>query len=131
VKRRRIALFTTAVVAGLGVAACGSSSSSSGGAPPGSTAGGGGGGTINGAGSTFAAPIYSQWGHNLSGQGLTVNYNPVGSGAGIASLQAATVDFAGSDPPEKSADIKAGKGPVLQFPVAFGAFTVSYNLPSV
>jgi phosphate transport system substrate-binding protein len=64
----------------------------------------------------------------LSSQGLTVNYNPVGSGAGVAALETATVDFAGSDPPMKAADIKAAKGPVLQFPVAFGAITISYNL---
>src|SRR5205085_1426650 len=79
---------------GAGVArpagACGSSSSSSG--------GGGGGGTINGAGSTFAAPIYQQFGSTLKGQGVTVNYQPVGSGAGVAQFAAGTVDFGASDP---------------------------------
>jgi phosphate transport system substrate-binding protein len=122
-----------AVAASLGIAACGSSSSSSSSSSaPASTGSSstssGGGGTINGEGSTFAAPIYSQWGQNLSGQGLTVNYNPLGSGAGIAALQAGTVDFAGSDPPMKAAEQKAAKGPVLHFPVAFGAITVSYNV---
>jgi phosphate transport system substrate-binding protein len=72
-----------------------------------------------------------QWGQNLSSQGLTVNYNALGSGAGIAGLQGATVDFAGSDPAEKPTEIKAGKGPVAQFPIAFGAITVSYNLSGV
>jgi phosphate transport system substrate-binding protein len=115
----------------LGVAACGSSSSSSSSASGGSTSSGGGKSTINGAGSTLAAPIYQQWGSNLSSQGLTVNYNAVGSGAGIAQLQAGTVDFAGSDPPEKSSEIKAGKGPVAMFPIAFGGITVSYNLSGV
>jgi phosphate transport system substrate-binding protein len=88
-------------------------------------------GTINGAGSTFAAPIYGQWGQNLSSQGLTVNYNPIGSGGGIAGLQASTIDFAGSDPAMKPEEVKAAKGPVLQFPIAFGAITVSYNLSGV
>ncbi len=55
----------------------------------------------------------------------------VGSGAGVADLQTATVDFAGSDPALKSTDVKGMKGPALQFPVAFGAITVSYNLPGV
>ena len=87
--------------------------------------------TLNGAGSTLAQPIYQQWGSNLKSQGLTVNYNRVGSGTGVADLQTATVDFAGSDPALKPADTKAMKGPVLQFPVAFGAITVSYNLPGV
>ena len=118
------------VASALGVAACGSSSKSSSSSstaakPSGPAA------TINGAGSTFAAPIYQQWGSSLSSQGVTVNYNPVGSGAGIAQLQAGTVDFAGSDPAEKPAEIKAGKGPVAQFPIGFGAITISYNLPGV
>src|SRR5438105_3164008 len=118
-----------AVAASLGVAACGSSSggSSSNGSPGSS----GGSATINGAGSTFAAPIYQQWGSDLSKQGVTLNYSPVGSGAGIAQLQAGTVDFAGSDPAEKSSEIAAGKGPVAMFPVGFGAITVSYNVPGV
>src|SRR5205807_274980 len=114
-----------------------SSSSSSGNPAPASggssssSSGGGGSATLNGAGSTLAAPIYQQWGSTLKSQGLTVNYNPVGSGAGIADLQTATVQFAGSDPALKSSDTAKMKGPVLQFPVAFGAITVSYNLPSV
>jgi phosphate transport system substrate-binding protein len=41
------------------------------------------------------------------------------------------VDFTGSDPALKPADVKAMKGPVLQFPVAFGAITASYNLQGV
>jgi phosphate transport system substrate-binding protein len=130
------------VAAAIGIAACGSSSSSSSSGNPAPAAGGsstsaagssngGGGGTLNGAGSTLAAPIYQQWGSNLKSQGLTVNFNPVGSGAGIASLQSATVNFAGSDPALAPEDKKAMKGPVLQFPVAFGAITISYNLPGV
>jgi phosphate transport system substrate-binding protein len=138
-RTRRISAVALAVAAALVVAACGSSksSSSSGGGAASSTSsssssgGGGGGGTINGAGSTFAAPIYNQWGQNLSSQGLTVNYNPIGSGGGVAGLQSSTIDFAGSDPAEKPAEVKAGKGPVLQFPIAFGAITVSYNLSGV
>jgi len=132
------------LTAALAIAACGSSNSSSGSASGGggstgsssAAASGGGssaisGGTINGAGSTLAQPIYQQWGSNLKSKGLTVNYNGVGSGAGVADLQTATVDFAGSDPALKAEDKKAMKGDVLQFPVAFGAITVSYNLPGV
>jgi phosphate transport system substrate-binding protein len=87
--------------------------------------------TVNGAGSTLAAPIYQQWGSTLKSSGLTINYNPVGSGTGIADLQTATANFAGSDPALKSSDKSKMKGPVLQFPVAFGAITVSYNLSGV
>jgi phosphate transport system substrate-binding protein len=126
-----ITATAVAVVASLTVAACGSSSSSS---SSGAAAGSGSSNasaTLNGAGSTLAAPIYQQWGSNLKGQGLTVNFNPVGSGTGIADLQTATVDFAGSDPSLTPTDTKSMKGPALQFPVAFGAITVSYNLPGV
>jgi phosphate transport system substrate-binding protein len=142
VKRRRISAVAI-VVAAFGIAACGSSSSSSSSsssaAAPASSASSsassssssGGSATINGAGSTLAAPIYQQWGATLGKQGLTVNFNPVGSGAGVAQLQAGTVDFAGSDPALKPSEQKAAKGPVLEFPVAFGAITVSYNLSGI
>jgi phosphate transport system substrate-binding protein len=139
VSTRRISAAAILVAAALGIAACGSSSSSSSSsaaapASSGSTSSsssGGGSATINGAGSTLAAPIYQQWGSTLKGQGLTVNFNPVGSGAGVAQLQAGTVDFAGSDPALKPSEQKAAKGPVLEFPVAFGAITVSYNLSGI
>ncbi len=135
----RMGGVTLAVTACLGLAACGGSSSSTASSPPtssssSSSSGGSsssGSATVNGAGSTFAAPIYQQWGSSLSGQGLTVNYQATGSGAGIAQLQAGTVDFAGSDPPMKPSEVAAAKGPVAQFPVAFGAITVSYNLSGV
>ena len=107
----RISAVAALVAASLGIAACGSSSSSSsssGNPAPASggsssSSSGGGSATLNGAGSTLAAPIYQQWGSTLKSQGLTVNYNPVGSGAGVAGLQTATVQFAGSDPALKSA----------------------------
>jgi phosphate transport system substrate-binding protein len=106
----------------LAMAACGNSNDN----------GTSGGGTVNGAGSTFAAPIYSQWGNALKGQGLTVNYEPVGSGAGVAQFAAGTVDFGASDPaltPEDKGTIK--KGDPVQIPMAFGAITVAYNLDGV
>jgi phosphate transport system substrate-binding protein len=134
----RIAAIATVIATSLAIAACGSSSSSSSTSSGGSGASGGssssssgGKSTVNGAGSTLAAPIYQQWGSTLSGQGVTLNYNPVGSGTGVADLQTATVDFAGSDPALKSSDTAKMKGPVLEFPVAFGAITVSYNLSGV
>ena len=133
--KRSLAAVALCGALALGVAACGSSSSSSsssGSAGSGTSSSSGGGSvTINGSGSTFAAPIYEQWGSNVKSQGLTVNYAATGSGAGVAQLQAGTVDFAGSDPAMKDAEIKAAKGPVLHFPIAFGAITVSYNLSGV
>src|SRR3954454_10214395 len=113
------------VALALTVSACGSSNDD------GSTAssGGGGGGTVNGAGSTFAAPIYQQWGNSLKDQGVTVNYQPVGSGAGVAQWQAGAADFGASDPaltPEDRSAAKKAEG--VQLPMAFGAITVAYNV---
>jgi phosphate transport system substrate-binding protein len=118
-----------AVVLALGVAACGSGNKSDTG---GSSGAGGGGGSINSAGSTFAAPIYQQWGNALKDQGITVNYQPVGSGAGVAQLAAGTADFGASDPALTPEDRKTfKKGEVAQIPMAFGAITVAYNLKGV
>src|ERR1700716_135548 len=89
------------VALALGLAACGSSSSSSSSSSSGTTASSGGSSTVSGAGSTFAAPVYLQWASSL--QGVTVNYQAVGSGAGITALESKTVDFGASDPPLKPA----------------------------
>ena len=117
-----------AAVLSLGVAACGSSSSSTTSSSSSASASG----TISGAGSTFAAPVYEQWGSAISG--LTVNYQAVGSGAGVTSLAAKTVDFGASDPPLKApeqAAIAKNGSPAVQIPMFLGAITISYNLPGV
>jgi phosphate transport system substrate-binding protein len=120
-----VAALTVALAVGL--AACGSSNNSS----TSSTASSGK-ATLNGAGSTFAAPIYEQLGSELKSQGITENYQPVGSGAGVAELTAGTIDFAGSDPALKNGEISAlKKGTPLELPFALGAITVSYNLPGI
>ncbi|HWX96327.1 MAG TPA: phosphate ABC transporter substrate-binding protein PstS [Solirubrobacteraceae bacterium] len=123
------ALASCAVLA-FGLAACGSSKSSS--SSSGTSASSGGSATVSGAGSTFAAPVYQQWASSLPG--LTVNYQAVGSGAGITAIASKTVDFGASDPPLKPADEAAiGKNgsPAVQIPMFLGAITVSYNLPGV
>jgi phosphate transport system substrate-binding protein len=112
------------------LAACGSSSSTSSStsaSTPSASA------TISGAGSTFAAPVYEQWGASGSPSGVTVNYQAVGSGAGITALEGKTVDFGASDPPLKAAEESAlaKVGEPVQIPMFLGAITVSYNLPGV
>jgi phosphate transport system substrate-binding protein len=89
--------------------------------------------TLNGSGSTFAAPIYQQLGSELKGKGLTINYQPVGSGQGISDLTNKSTLFAGSDPPMKDEEVDAAKknGAPVHVPTAFGAITVSYNLEGV
>ena len=130
--RSRGLIALALVPAALAAAGCGNSNDNGTATGSGSSDGGGGGGTVNGAGSTFAAPIYSQWGNALKGQGVTVNYQPVGSGAGVAQFAAGTVDFGASDPALLPADRKTiKKGEAVQIPMAFGAITVAYNLDGV
>jgi phosphate transport system substrate-binding protein len=129
VTKNKIGALAGCAVLALGAAACGSSSKST---SSGSTTGSGGSSTISGAGSTFAAPVYQQWASSLSP--LTVNYQAVGSGAGITALENKTVDFGASDPPLKPADesaIAKNGSPAVQIPMFLGAITVSYNLPGV
>ncbi|MFZ2112773.1 MAG: phosphate ABC transporter substrate-binding protein PstS [Solirubrobacteraceae bacterium] len=124
--KNKIGVLASCALLAVTLAACGKSGSSST-----STSASSSSATISGAGSTFAAPVYQQWGSGISG--LTVNYNPVGSGAGITALEAKTVDFGASDPPLKPADFATLEkvGPVQQIPMFLGAITVSYNLPGV
>src|SRR3954462_14181096 len=128
----------TAGVLALGVSACGSSSSSastssssSNGTP--SSGSSSVSATLNGSGSTFAAPIYQQLGSELKGKGLTINYQAVGSGQGVSDLTNKSTVFAGSDPPMKDEEVAAAKknGAPVHVPTAFGAITVSYNLDGV
>jgi phosphate transport system substrate-binding protein len=137
VTKNKIGALAGVAVLALGLAACGSSStssssSSSASSSTGTTSSSSVSGTISGAGSTFAAPVYQQWASSQSG--LTVNYQAVGSGAGITSLESKTVDFGASDPPLKPADeatIAKNGSPAVQIPMFLGAITVSYNLPGV
>lgn len=123
-----------ACVLATGAAACGSSDDDNNNAGGAATAAGAPSvtATLNGAGSTFAAPIYQQLGADLKEQGLTINYQGVGSGAGVSQFAAGTVDFAGSDPALADEDKEAiKKGAPLQIPFALGAITASYNLSGV
>lgn len=121
-----------AALLSVGVAACGSDSSSSDTTSSSTTSGASTPATLNGAGSTFSAPLISEWGSKLKGQDITVNYQPVGSGAGVAQLAQGTVDFAGSDPSLTPDDVKTlTKGTPVQIPIAFGAITASYNVSGV
>jgi phosphate transport system substrate-binding protein len=126
--KNKIGAFAGAVLLALGLAACGSSSPSNTTASTSSSST-----TISGAGSTFAAPVYEQWASSLAST-VKVNYQAVGSGAGITSLESKTVDFGASDPPLKPADEEAiakNGSPAVQIPMFLGAITVSYNLPGV
>ena len=82
---------------------------------------------VNAAGATFPYPIYTKWFDDYKTKtGVEINYQAVGSGAGIKQLKAKTVDFAGSDAPLKADDPMSST--VTQFPSVGGAVVVAYNL---
>lgn len=89
--------------------------------------------TINGAGASFPAPVYQSWTHTYTSakdaEGIKVNYQSLGSGAGLNQIKAKTVDFAGVDNPlTKEEQEEAG---LLQFPMLTGGVVVIVNVPGV
>src|ERR1051325_8494985 len=74
--------------------------------------------TINGAGATFPNPIYQQWFSEFktAHPDVSINYQSLGSGAGIRQLTEGTVDFGASDMPMTDEQIKAMKVKPLHFP---------------
>ena len=88
--------------------------------------------TILGAGSTFIYPFFSKAFSVYNQQtGVKVNYQSVGSGAGIQQLISKTVDFGDSDAPMNGEQDSTAGVPVLHIPMCSGAVAISYNLPDV
>ncbi len=92
---------------------------------------------INGAGATFPYPVYSKWFdeyHKAHGN-IQINYQSVGSGAGIKQVTEGTVDFGASDGPMNDEQMKAYQdkhgSPILHFPTVLGAAVPTYNIPGV
>src|SRR4051812_23034786 len=129
-----LAVGATGLLA-LGATACGSSNDNS------SSTGGNGsenaaqlGGTLNGAGATFPAPVYQEWGNRFKQVfGTTLNYQAIGSGGGIAQFTQKTVEFGATDAAMTDDEIKAASknGEPVHVPTVLGAVTVSYNLDGV
>ncbi len=93
-------------------------------------------GSLNASGSTFVQPFFTSAFYAYTGknQGLQVNYQGVGSGAGITAFESGTVAFAASDVPMSASDlakVPASSGPVVQIPDILGGVSISYNLPGV
>ena len=85
---------------------------------------------VTGAGATFPAPLYSKWASDYNkATGVKINYQSVGSGAGIKQIEAKTVDFGASDMPLKDEDLKA-KG-LVQFPVVIGGVVPVVNIKGI
>jgi phosphate transport system substrate-binding protein len=88
---------------------------------------------INGAGATFPNPIYSKWfsEYNKLHPNVQINYQSLGSGAGIRQLTNQTVFFGATDGPMTADQLLAAPGKVLHFPTVLGAVVPVYNIPGV
>lgn len=85
---------------------------------------------ITGAGATFPAPIYSKWAADYNkATGVKVNYQSIGSGAGIKQIDSKTVDFGASDMPQTD-DVLAKKGQI-QFPAVIGGTVPVVNITGI
>ena len=85
---------------------------------------------LNGAGATFPSPIYQRWFQGYATEtGNRVNYQSVGSGAGVRQYVAGTVDFGASDEPISSKEASKVKRGVVQIPMVGGTIAVAYNKP--
>jgi len=85
---------------------------------------------INGAGATFPYPLYSRWFYEFEKEtGIKINYQAVGSGAGIQQIQAGTVDFGASDSPLTGKE-QQDSG-LIMIPEVAGAVAIVYNLPGI
>lgn len=86
---------------------------------------------LNGAGASFPAPVYQVWTYDYTKQNddVKINYQSLGSGAGINQIKSGTVDFAGTDNPLTLAE--QNEASLVQFPMLTGGVVVIVNIPGV
>ncbi|MCS4509280.1 phosphate ABC transporter substrate-binding protein PstS [Xylophilus ampelinus] len=83
-----------------------------------------------GAGASFPAPLYAKWAADYhKATGVKINYQSVGSGAGIKQIEAKTVDFGASDAPLKDEELQS-KG-LVQFPTVIGGVVPVVNIAGI
>lgn len=83
-----------------------------------------------GAGASFPAPLYSKWAADYhKATGVKINYQSVGSSAGVKQIEAKTVDFGASDEPLK--DDELTKKGLVQFPTVIGGIVPVVNIKGV
>ncbi len=86
--------------------------------------------TLTGAGATFPYPLYSKmFNEYYKITGVRVNYQAIGSGAGIRQLLAKTVDFGATDAYVTDKELKKFSSPIVHIPIVAGAVALTYNLP--
>lgn len=88
---------------------------------------------LSGAGASFPAPLYQRWAseYNKVNPSVQVNYQSVGSGAGVKQFTQGTVDFAASDAAMSDEEIAKVKAGVVMIPATAGSIVIAYNLPGV
>jgi len=88
---------------------------------------------LTGAGATFPAPLYSRWfaEYNKLNKDVQVNYQALGSGAGVKQFIQGTVDFGASDAAMSEDEIKQVKAGAVLLPMTAGSIVLTYNLPGV
>ena len=85
---------------------------------------------VTGAGASFPAPLYSKWAADYNkATNVRINYQSVGSGAGLRQIEAKTVDFGASDAPLKDDEL-ARKG-LMQFPTVIGGVVPVVNIKGI
>lgn len=138
-----VAVSTTAALGALGCKGGDSSGQPSSGQPSSSTqpnaagltptTGQTGGVSLNGAGATFPFPLYSKWMSDYAkvSPGAKINYQSVGSGAGIKQTLDRTVDFGGSDAPLSDEQLAKAPGKIHHIPTTLGAVVITFNVPEV
>lgn len=89
--------------------------------------------SITGAGASFPAPLYQRWFVELNGKypDLQVDYQSVGSGAGVKQFIAGTVDFGASDVAMTDEEIAEVQRGVLLLPMTAGSIVLAYNVPGI
>ncbi|MBI1797264.1 MAG: phosphate ABC transporter substrate-binding protein PstS [Candidatus Eisenbacteria bacterium] len=87
---------------------------------------------LTGAGATFPYPIYSKWFDVYKQKtGVEINYQSIGSGAGIQQVKAGTVDFGASDAALSDAQLRDMPRAIVHIPTVGGAVALAYNLPGM
>ena len=88
---------------------------------------------IDGAGATLPFPLYAKWSSEFArfDTSVRVNYQPLGSGAGMRQMSDGVIDFGATDEPMTDEQLRRSPIPLVHVPMTIGAVVVTYNLPGV
>lgn len=88
---------------------------------------------IDGAGATLPFPLYAGWSSEFARvePSVRVNYQPLGSGAGMRQMSDGVIDFGATDEPMSDEQLKRSPTPLVHVPMTIGAVVVTYNVPGI